>query len=67
MLRRFRPHVFAILAAFFVTCAGCGGDAYEQQFDKSWKHLKSTGQPIPRAGLAPAQDAAAQNDQPAAK
>jgi uncharacterized protein (TIGR03067 family) len=47
-----------------VACiAGCGGDAYESQFNASLRQLKATGQPIPRSmqqAAAPSAEAAAE-------
>jgi uncharacterized protein (TIGR03067 family) len=39
--------------------AGCGGDAYESQFNASLQYLKANGQPLPRSTAAPSADAAA--------
>jgi hypothetical protein len=46
---------------------GCAGGEYEDQFQKSLKNLKATGQAIPRSGVeAPPDNApAAPGDQPA--
>jgi hypothetical protein len=68
MLRYFRTCLIASLPLLVAFCSGCGGDAYEQQFDHSLKHLKDTGQPIPRAGIQPAAapDGQAPAGQPAA-
>ena len=67
MLRLVRFLVAIGLLAFLPICPGCGGDAYEQQFNKSLKHLKDTGQPIPRAGEPAPQEVQGQTDQPATK
>jgi hypothetical protein len=68
MLRYLRIFLIAGLPLLVAFCSGCGGDSYEQQFDRSLKHLKDTGQPIPRAGIppAPAPDGQGPAGQPAA-
>jgi hypothetical protein len=67
MLRFVRFLVGIGLLAILPICSGCGGDAYEQQFNKSLKSLKDTGKPIPRAGEPAPQEAQGQTDQPATK
>ena len=65
MMRNVHLRFVIFLAMLLATCAGCGGDAYEQQFDKSMRHLKATGQPLPRSGEepAPVQEGQAPNGQ----
>jgi hypothetical protein len=46
------------VACLLLNIAGCGGDAYEKQFDESLQHLKTTGQPLGRPQAAPQSDAA---------
>ena len=55
------------LACLALNLTGCGGDAYEKQFDDSLQHLKSTGQPLGRAPAVPQADpgtSPAATDQP---
>jgi len=49
------------LVAVAASClVGCGGDAYESQFNASLQSLKATGQPLPRSvQIAPASPEAA--------
>jgi hypothetical protein len=46
------------LACLLLNIAGCGGDAYEKQFDESLQHLKTTGQPLGRPQAGPPADVA---------
>jgi hypothetical protein len=45
------------LVCLLLNIAGCGGDAYEKQFDESLQHLKTTGQPLGRPQAIPQADA----------
>ncbi len=51
------------LACLLLNLAGCGGDAYEKQFDDSMQHLKATGLPLGKEPAPPPQ--AADQQQPA--
>ena len=59
-MRILKPRRFCLclfcLAGLVLNLAGCGGDAYEKQFDDSLQHLKSTGQPLGRAQAVPQAD-----------
>ena len=46
--------VFLMLGCLTLASAGCGGDAYEKQFDDSLKHLKATGLPLGKEPQPPA-------------
>ncbi|HEY2826797.1 MAG TPA: hypothetical protein VGJ04_04295 [Pirellulales bacterium] len=49
-----RPNwLWSMIAACVLFNGGCGGDAYEKQFDESLQHLKTTGQPLGRQPAAP--------------
>jgi hypothetical protein len=51
------------LACLLLNIAGCGGDAYEKQFDDSVQHLKATGLPLGHEPAPPAQAAQPGQDQ----
>lgn len=57
------------LACLLLNTAGCGGDAYEKQFDDSLQHLKTTGLPLGHEPAPPPEAAqpAAQDQQPPAQ
>jgi hypothetical protein len=51
------------LACLLLNIAGCGGDAYEKQFDDSMQHLKATGLPLGHEPAPPPQAAQPGQDQ----
>jgi hypothetical protein len=51
-LRRRSPWLWSIIMGCILANSGCGGDAYEKQFDESLQHLKTTGQPLGRPQAA---------------
>jgi hypothetical protein len=70
-IRRYGLHWLLVLCGcLLLTSAGCGGDAYEKQFDDSLKHLKATGLPLgkepapPADATPPADQGTAGNAQP---
>src|SRR5262245_40446508 len=41
-----------LVAAVIAGISGCGGDQYENQFKKNLQYIKTTGEPLPRSGVA---------------
>jgi len=55
-MKWFGPGLVAIAIGL---TAGCGGDAYESQFNASLQYLKANGQPLPRSTQPPSPEATA--------
>ncbi|HTQ40316.1 MAG TPA: hypothetical protein VMJ32_14925 [Pirellulales bacterium] len=57
-LRRRLLWLLIVCGGLTLSNIGCGGDAYEKQFDDSLQHLKKTGLPLGQEPAPPADGAA---------